>query len=47
MKEYTFRVSKDLSKERYNTYAKSCNSILYKNSNSVTYIGSIVGIVCL
>ena len=26
---------KDFSKERYNTYTKSCNSILYTKMNSV------------
>ena len=38
----------DLIKERYNTYTKSCNSILYTKSNSATYIGSIFGTIrCL
>ena len=33
--------SKDFSEERYNTLVKSCNSILYTKTNSVTYIVSI------
>ena len=28
------------------TYAKSCNSILYTQPNSATYVGSIFGIMC-
>ena len=29
-------ISKDFSKERYNTHAKSFNSILYKKNNNAT-----------
>ena len=37
---------KDFSKERYNTHAKSYNSILYTKTNSATYIVSIFGTMC-
>ena len=36
----------DFSKERYNTHAKSWNSILYIKTNSATYIGSILDTMC-
>ena len=32
-------INKDFSKERYNTYAKSCNSNLYTKYPSATYMG--------
>ena len=37
---------KDFSKERYNTYAKSCNSNLYKKYPGATYIGLLLGTMC-
>ena len=37
---------KDFSKVRYNTHAKSCNSILYTKTNSATYIWLIFGTMC-
>ena len=37
---------KDFSKERYNTYAKSCNSNLYTTYPSTTYIGLLLGTMC-
>ena len=41
-----FYLYKDFYKERYNTHAKSCNSILYTKTISATYIGSIFGTMC-
>ena len=34
--QYYYSTTKDLSKERYNTHSKSCNSILYTKTNSAT-----------
>ena len=35
--------TKDFPKERYNTYAKSCNSNLYTKYPSTTYSGLLLG----
>ena len=35
--------SKDFPKERYNTYAKSCNSNLYTKYHGATYSGLLLG----
>ena len=35
--------TKDFPKERYNTYAKSCNSNLYTKYPSATYSGLLLG----
>ena len=37
---------KDFSKERYKTYAKSCNSNLYTKYPSSTYSGLLLGTMC-
>ena len=37
-------IVKDFPKERYNTYAKSCNSNLYKKYPGATYSGLLLGI---
>ena len=37
---------KDFPKERYNTYAKSCNSNLYTKYPSATYSGLFLGTMC-
>ena len=34
---------KDFPKERYNTYAKSCNSNLYTKYPGATYSGLLLG----
>ena len=36
-------VTKDFPKERYNTYAKSCNSNLYTKYPGATYSGLLLG----
>ena len=36
-------ISKDFPKERYNTYAKSCNSNLYTKYPGATYSGLLLG----
>ena len=36
-------VVKDFPKERYNTYAKSCNSNLYTKYPGATYSGLLLG----
>ena len=41
--KHTYRVSKDFPKERYNTYAKSCNSNLYTKYPGATYSGLLLG----
>ena len=38
--------SKDFPKERYNTYAKSCNSNLYTKYPGATYSWSLLGTMC-
>ena len=35
--------TKDYNMGRNNTYAKTCNSILYTYTKSATYIGSLFG----
>ena len=40
---YLFRNTKDFPKERYNTYAKSCNSNLYTKYPGATYSGLLLG----
>ena len=42
----TFDNSKDFPKERYNTYAKSCNSNLYTKYPGATYSGLLLGTMC-
>ena len=37
---------KDFPKERYNTYAKSCNSNLYTKYPGATYSGLLLGTMC-
>ena len=40
--------NKDFPKERYNTYAKSCNSNLYTKYPGATYSGLLLGtMLCL
>ena len=39
------KLTKMCAKERYNTHAKSCNSILYTKINSATYICSDLCVV--
>ena len=39
-------IYKDFPKERYNTYAKSCNSNLYTKYPSATYSGLLLGTMC-
>ena len=39
-------ITKDFTKERYNTYAKSCNSNLYTKYPSATYSGLLLGTMC-
>ena len=36
-------IDKDFPKERYNTYAKSCNSNLYTKYPGATYSGLLLG----
>ena len=43
---YVQCISKDFSKERYNTHAKSCNSNLYTKYPSTTYIGLLLATIC-
>ena len=38
--------NKDFPKERYNTYAKSCNSNLYTKYPGATYSGLLLGTMC-
>ena len=38
--------TKDFPKERYNTYAKSCNSNLYTKYPGATYSGLLLGTMC-
>ena len=38
-----FGITKDFPKERYNTYAKSCNSNLYITYPGATYSGLLLG----
>ena len=40
---YIYSNTKDFPKERYNTYAKSCNSNLYTKYPAATYIGLLLG----
>ena len=40
---YTHGITKDFPKERYNTYAKSCNSNLYTKYPGATYSGLLLG----
>ena len=40
---HTHTHSKDFPKERYNTYAKSCNSNLYTKYPGATYSGLLLG----
>ena len=39
-------ITKDFPKERYNTYAKSCNSNLYTKYPGATYSGLLLGTMC-
>ena len=39
----SYRLTKDFPKERYNTYAKSCNSNLYTKYPGATYSGLLLG----
>ena len=43
VKIYVYSVCKDFPKERYNTYAKSCNSNLYIKYPVATYSGLLLG----
>ena len=38
-----YGTTKDFPKERYNTYAKSCNSNLYTKYPGATYSGLLLG----
>ena len=38
-----YSIVKDFPKERYNTYAKSCNSNLYTKYPGATYSGLLLG----
>ena len=38
-----YNTTKDFPKERYNTYAKSCNSNLYTKYPGATYSGLLLG----
>ena len=40
---YAYTYIKDFPKERYNTYAKSCNSNLYTKYPGATYSGLLLG----
>ena len=40
---YGYTIYKDFPKERYNTYAKSCNSNLYTKYPGATYSGLLLG----
>ena len=40
---YIYIYTKDFPKERYNTYAKSCNSNLYTKYPGATYSGLLLG----
>ena len=40
---YYIIYTNDFSKERYNTYAKSCNSNLYTKYPGATYSGLLLG----
>ena len=41
--QHTYKLAKDFPKERYNTYAKSCNSNLYTKYPGATYSGLLLG----
>ena len=41
-----YGMGKDFPKERYNTYAKSCNSNLYTKYPGATYSGLLLGTMC-
>ena len=41
-----YPITKDFLKERYNTYAKLCNSNLYTKYPSATYSGLLLGTMC-
>ena len=43
---YYSSITKDFPKERYNTYAKSCNSNLYTKYPGATYSGLLLGTMC-
>ena len=43
MSNIIYRYTKDFPKERYNTYAKSCNSNLYTKYPGATYSGLLLG----
>ena len=43
MFKYNLSNNKDFPKERYNTYAKSCNSNLYTKYPGATYSGLLLG----
>ena len=43
MKYNLYTNTKDFPKERYNTYAKSCNSNLYTKYPGATYTGLLLG----
>ena len=40
---FLYTYTKDFPKERYNTYAKSCNSNLYTKYPGATYSGLLLG----
>ena len=40
---YSYTYTTDFPKERYNTYAKSCNSNLYTKYPGATYCGLLLG----
>ena len=44
--ELFYNNTKDFPKERYNTYAKSCNSNLYTKYPGATYSGLLLGTMC-
>ena len=43
---YLLIITKVFPKERYNTYAQSCNSNLYTKYPSATYSGLLLGTMC-
>ena len=43
---YIYSIGKDFPKERYKTYAKSCNSNLYTKYPGATYSGLLLGTMC-
>ena len=43
---FALGMGKDFPKERYNTYAKSCNSNLYTKYPGATYSGLLLRTMC-